>query len=90
MYRGYDPNDERESLRKMRQYGYSVRKSGTPNASEVQEYYKAKKQYKDAQETRHAIERTDAYIKKAQEAEKSSSTQAGKEALKRMMAFSNL
>ena len=30
MRRGYDKNAEQEQLKKMRQYGYSVRKTGTP------------------------------------------------------------
>ena len=46
--KGYDKNIEQEQLRKMRQYGYSVRSNKTPNASEVQEYYKAKQKYEKA------------------------------------------
>lgn len=93
--KGYDPNIERENLKKMRQYGYNVRNSGNPNASEVQEYYKAKQKYNAAMKDRKTIERANKIVSSrsktsAKTAKASESTSVGQKYLERMRALSEL
>lgn len=95
MRRGYDKNAEQEQLKKMRQYGYSVRKTGTPNASEVQEYYKAKQKFNAAKNDRKTIERANKIVNSrsktsAKAANASDSANAGREALRRMSLWMNI
>lgn len=95
MRRGYDKNAEQEQLKKMRQYGYNVRTNKTPNASEVQEYYKAKQKYEKAKHDRKTLERADSIVKRqsktrAKDTKTSESTSVGQKYLERMKALSGL
>lgn len=95
MRRGYDKNAEQEQLKKMRQYGYNVRTNKTPNASEVQEYYKAKQKYNAAMKDRKTIERANKIVSSrsktsAKAAKTSESTSVGQKYLERMRALSGL